>query len=423
MKRYVINTTALLHSWTYDRDWDPSTVLAPVTRALSSLSSLQTLILSIKGQPHRVAHQPLPALHSFKNLHRFAVACCDDLPRLYCEREITPVIEASPALTEFSVQNLRAPTFNRIVRECVSLQRFFNTAKPGLQTLELELVPLPSPGLRDTLPSTLRQLSVSTPPGSRGVDFDWKALWSSLRETRTELSALRVSGSERAMDDMFQYLLTYTGLHKLEIIGLQMDQQQEEDELEETFWGKIVPHVRGTLATLAFTSIYEGNWCYGPSAAAALSQCASIKDLTVSVSMVSTSWADALLSQARNDRRVEFSRLAEPCGSPVNCGALVLCSLEIPLEKLVLKPTRVAAARAADIHHLNSRTRPKDSPHLRRALQQRQQTVNGIEDVLLGMRAPTECAMNWPLTVVVHSLPRLCRRQDANRVVYYERGE
>jgi hypothetical protein len=267
-----------------------------------------------------VAEQPLPPLHSFKDLHRFSLTCSGDIPRLYCEREIIPLIEASPALIEFSVQNFATPANKYLVRECVSLQRFFNTAKPALQTLELLRVPLPGSGLQETLPSTLRQLSVSTPPASRGMDFDWKRLWSSLRETRTELSALKVSGSERGMDDMFQYLLSYTGLQKLEIMHLQIDHQHEEDELAATFWGKIVPHARDTLATLAIVTCYEGNLCYGPFAAAALSQCSLLKGLTLSVGTVSTSWTDAVLSQARNDRGVELTRLDEPYGSPVNSG-------------------------------------------------------------------------------------------------------
>jgi hypothetical protein len=45
--------------------------------------------------------------------------------------------------------------------------------------------------------------------------------------------------------------------------------------------------------------------------------------------------------------------------------------------------------------------------------------VKGIEEVLLGIRAPAECAANWPLTVVVDSSSRLCR-QEANNVVYYK---
>jgi hypothetical protein len=88
--RYVINTNALLHSWAYDLDLGPSTTLEPVARALSSLSSLQSLIVSIKGQPDGVGEQPLPPLHSFKDLHRFVVTCSSDIPRLYCEREIIP---------------------------------------------------------------------------------------------------------------------------------------------------------------------------------------------------------------------------------------------------------------------------------------------------------------------------------------------
>jgi hypothetical protein len=97
----------------------------------------------------------------------------------------------------------------------------------------------------------------------------------------------------------------------------------------------------------------------------------------------------------------------------------VLCSLEIPFETLVLTSTRPAAARATDMYHLNSGTRSKGSPQVCRAIQQRRQMVKGIEEVLLGIRAPAECAANWPLTVVVDSSSRLCR-QEANNVVYYK---
>jgi hypothetical protein len=91
----------------------------------------------------------------------------------------------------------------------------------------------------------------------------------------------------------------------------------------------------------------------------------------------------------------------------------------MPLETLVLTSTRAAADRATDMYYLDSGTRLKGSPQVYRAMQQRRQMVNAIEDVLLRIQAPAECARNWPLTVVVDSSSRLCR-QEANSIVYYK---
>jgi hypothetical protein len=109
--------------------------------------------------------------------------------------------------------------------------------------LELKRVPLPSAGIGEILSPKLQQLYVSTPSGARRIEFDWGGLlWSALQETGVELSILRVSGSENAMD-----VLSYTGLQRLEIPYLQSE------------------------------------WCYGPFTATALQQCSSLRGLSISV--------------------------------------------------------------------------------------------------------------------------------------------
>lgn len=101
--------------------------------------------------------------------------------------------------------------------------------------LQLERVPLPAAGLVQTFSCKLQNLNVSTPHGSRGVGFPWTGFWSALREIRVELSTLIVQGSETAMDVMYIYLISYTGLQKLEIHGIKMDRQDLEDIAGRTF--------------------------------------------------------------------------------------------------------------------------------------------------------------------------------------------
>lgn len=281
------------------------------------------MALVIEGKSEHVATHQLPPLHGFKDLHTLSVTCCGDIPQSYCKREIAPVTKASPALTNFTLRNFCGLIRFRIPIECIPLQHFFHAVELSeLRQLELEHVPLPSSGLRDMLSlcSKLQQLSVTTRPGSRGIDFDWATLWSSLQDTRTMLSALRVSGGENVIDRTFDYLLTYSGLQKLEILNVQMDDEDQENNAAQILWNKAILHHKDTLITLAITSIYQGAWCYGPAVADVLSQCTVLRDLTVSLGPVSSSWADTILTKAREDQKIEFLHLKEPHGLPENGG-------------------------------------------------------------------------------------------------------
>ena len=151
------------------------------------------------------------------------------------------------------------------------------------------------------------------------TEFYWGQLWSALRETRIELSILDVLGMENAIDKMFTYLLSYTGLRKLAIRHFLMDTQEMEDKAAQSFWQKIIPHHRDNLTTLSVHSTYEGQWCYGPRAAPTLRKCSSLRDLTISVCSVRSSWAKARLSLACRVHKIEFRDLQNPHGAVENC--------------------------------------------------------------------------------------------------------
>jgi len=186
--------------------------------------------------------------------------------------------------------------------------------------LELNHVPLSSAGIAEILSPKLQQLSISTLRGGRRIELDWGRLWSALRETGIKLSMLKVSRTENAIDKMFTYLLSYTGLQKLAIRALQMDTQEMEDKAGQRFWHKVIPHHQDSLTTLSIESRFESEWCYGPYAVPALRRCLSLRDLAISVCSVPLFWAKKKLSWARKCNKIEFHGLQEPDGAVENCG-------------------------------------------------------------------------------------------------------
>ncbi|KAN0072933.1 hypothetical protein V8E54_009047 [Elaphomyces granulatus] len=379
--------------WTHSVDRDASDYLMSTAGALSSLPSLKTLMIKIETE-RSSPEILLPPLRDFKNLCTLSVSCDSDISREYC-LQIATVIDASPGLANLSIcadtANLSAGTDTKVTVECTLLQYFLQKSKPELAQLELK-----------------RQLSISTRPGGRHIEFDWGQLWSALRETGIELSILEVSGTENAIDNMFTYLLSYTGLQRLAIRGLRMDTQEMEDKAAQRFWYKIIPHHRDSLTTLFVNSKYEGEWCFGPRAAPALRKCSSLRDLTISMCSVNVSWAKATLSRARKYNNIEFNDLQEPDGAVENCGV----DTNVPLEKLRLLATNPATHRAKDIDHLNRNARIKCSAYdvdhcAHTILEWRRKLRTRISQVLLGIRAPAATSTNWPLIVEtdVYSMP------------------
>lgn len=306
------------YSWTHDSYLDPPCYILPISGSLSSLPTLKNVLVRIQSVSG--IEYSLPSLRSLKNLSSLAVLACDNIPKAYCEQEIAPAVGASPGLALLRIFNGWFDT----AEDRVSLQSALGKARPELMELELERVALPVTGLRETLKETLsrklQHLAVSTTPGARDDDFAWDTLWSALMETHVKLSSLTVAGSENAMDEMFAYLLSYTGLRKLKICGLQMDQQDLEESTGRRFWDQVVPHHKNSLTLLTVTPIYESVWCYGPVAEAALLQCSSLRDLTLCVCNVDSSWAEAKLARARENNKVEFRDLEVPDGARANCG-------------------------------------------------------------------------------------------------------
>jgi hypothetical protein len=306
-------------SWIHDVDCDYSDHLISTAGALSSLPSLKTLDVRILASDGLLM-SPLPPLRDFKNLCTLSVSwvCSYDIPRIYCLQEIAAAINASPSLANLSIFNSGTHPVQREIT-CPPLQSFLQTSRPELVQLVLKGVPLPSAGIREILSHRLQQLSVATSYDGILTEVDWKGLWSALLETTIELSILTIPRAGNAMDEMFTYLLSYTGLRELRIYN----DSQEEDRAGQRLWHEVIPHHGDTLAILSVTSRFEGEWCYGPRAAVTLWQCSSLRDLTISVCPVDSSWAEARLSRARKENKIELHGLKEPDGALENCGVVL----------------------------------------------------------------------------------------------------
>jgi hypothetical protein len=255
----------------------------------------------------------LPPLRNFKKLCALSISYSGDIdiPKDYCLQEIATVIDASPGLANLSIRSNSPAVLN-----CTSLQ---SKSRPELVQLDLVHVPLSNTGIKEILSHKLQQLSISTPPGGRYIKFDWNGLWSALQKIGIKLTILDVSGTENAIDKMFTYLLSYTGLQSLAIRDLRMDTREMEDMAARRFWHRIIPQHRYSLTTLFVTPDYESEWCYGPRVEVALKKCSSLQDLTISVRNVHSFWAKKKLSEARKFG-VEFRDLGKPDGAVENCG-------------------------------------------------------------------------------------------------------
>jgi len=170
--------------------------------------------------------------------------------------------------------------------------------------LKLVYVPLPNAGIRDILSHKLQQLSVSTRPGARDIEFDWDN-YGVPSERLDKVIHAQSFRTENAIDEMFTYLLSYTGLQKLAIRDLEMDTQEMEDKAGQRFWRKVIPHHRNSLTTLSIESRFESEWCYDLTPCR-IAEVLVATDLAISVCSVPLFWAKKKLSWARKRTRLSF---------------------------------------------------------------------------------------------------------------------
>lgn len=139
------------------------------------------------------------------------------------------------------------------------------------------------------------------------------SIWAALRNAGTRLSSLTVQEFDGAVDDMFDYLRSYSGLAKLNTTGHYSD----DGSVGQVFWNEIVPNHADSLVELQVSSSSNGIFCYGPSAASAIRRCKSLRKLALSVCEVDRAWVSGRIAELRDNRK----------GWDLRCGPDVICTL------------------------------------------------------------------------------------------------
>ena len=254
--------------------------LITIAQSLSIHTKLQNVSIRIRSYDDDIGSledHKLPPLHTFKNLSSLSVSCFYDIPTAYCNEQIAAAITASPELTRFTLRNIVDFLLIPIDKECTSLQNLFrNVASSQLINLTLGYVPLPAAGLKQILSPKLKSLTIFTPTNFYHLDCAWAKLFTSLSETRAELSTLRITNMDTGMNEMVDYLSSYRGIKTLVIRGIMKDRQDQEDGAGVRFWDKIVPLHKDSLTKLHIQPYYEGSWSFGPSKEEVKEQCSSL---------------------------------------------------------------------------------------------------------------------------------------------------
>lgn len=72
---------------------------------------------------------------------------------------------------------------------------------------------------------------------------------------------------------------------------------------------------------------YEGEWCYGPETATALSQSLSLRNLSIAGRSVGTAWAEAKLSLPRTNKVIKVCNVGESYSHPENAVSILFSYL------------------------------------------------------------------------------------------------
>lgn len=263
----------------------------------------------------------LPPLRNFRNLSTLYLFSCHPILPSYSSTEVAPAIEASPQLENLAISNYLDSTQLQFIDEpCKLFQIPFGSSLPRLRELRLMNAPLHASVPLGSVIKKLRCINISTNRISPKVDIAWAALWTALEHERVKLTEVKVGGTERAMDEMLSYLLSYTGLEILEIQGVSMVDLSSEDDAGDRFWLEVVPKHHESLVSLCIEYAHEGAWCYGPHASRALSKCSRLEHLTLVVGSASSDWTELKFSCPETRRNI--SLVGPPDvdhGSPATC--------------------------------------------------------------------------------------------------------
>ncbi|GAP91518.1 hypothetical protein SAMD00023353_3101280 [Rosellinia necatrix] len=390
--------------WTYDAKRDPACYLIPVAQSLASLPKLKILRVKIELVDPDNPESQLPPLHAFRHLSELSVSSDYNLPAAFWENQVRPAVKASAELVSFSLKldngdKVAPPPVQAIMG---------GVPRPSLEALALQRVALPPPGLYPFCSGNLKHLTLLTDPGPQAPAVAWSSVWAALRNVGAELSSLSVSVFGEGMDEMFHYLLSYSGLRKLKIVHVQMDTQTAEDTAGDVFWNEVIPQHKDSLLELVVSPMYEGSWCYGRVAASAITQCASLKRLDLRLCPVDEGWAMAEVARLTGGDEVKFPAQGYNASETLKCCPVLLLynirRAESPLEKLVINVTKPAERRNPDMLHLQRGTRAKGSRELYDVQSKIRRRLKETKSGLCNVQLPCYVGQTWPTVQIGYGM-------------------
>jgi hypothetical protein len=257
-------------------------------------------------------------LHRFKNLESLRLAWNNASIGWYMTADLISLIKRCPDLRRLHLHRLYMQKNMYTDSATNVLQELF--AKTSLE-LEVLTVTEISPvlfrgGLSSFIPITSRLVVLEIRDANAyhipwTSKIPWAAVWLACINQNVRLKSLSVSGIEQTIKPLFQYLLSFTGLEKLEIeINVNIELYSENDA-GLRFWEQVVPHHKDTLLELQIIPKYVGDWCYGPSAAEAIESCSRLTKLKVGVCNMDSSWASQkICGRQQITDNTEFSATA-----------------------------------------------------------------------------------------------------------------
>jgi hypothetical protein len=296
-----------MNRWNHHYQKDHPLALPYVAESIGSLPKLKDLVLRIMPPAtHGPWESPdaagwcrstdIPVEH-FKNLESLNLEWHNGVIPSHIEEDIKNLFNNSPNLRRFTMKGFE--TRNRRRRQRIGFPS-------GNRQLEVLVIHLSDSNwftstFRGLIMPTLVVLSILDSP-----EFDpsetnrmyWPPILGLCIDYRVQLKSLSLRGIEIWTDTLFPYLLSYTGLEKLDLMIVGHEEEPDADA-GNIFWNQIVPHHIATLQELKVHSQDAGSWCYGPFAADAIEKCLQLTHLHVTVCEMDQLWISRKLSKGQ----------------------------------------------------------------------------------------------------------------------------
>ncbi|KAJ7467879.1 hypothetical protein B0H11DRAFT_2046770 [Mycena galericulata] len=140
--------------------------------------------------------------------------------------------------------------------------------------------------------------------GSKG----WSKVWTLLQEkTNSQLHLTEIT-TNVVTPELFAYLASYSGIHKLKLQFPDGGSRDASDRLADTFYETVLPHHATSLVELSCPAAYESRWSFGNHNVDIVSHLHHLNTLEMSINAGQTRRIDS----SRNSKRIDVDGRSVP---------------------------------------------------------------------------------------------------------------